>query len=288
MPNPKTPNLIPFWILDNDLDVMLLPSAGIARLEGQPFASVDELAADLLDYLRSSSPASDTMKVYLSRGELSLGDVCLRQISDPQLNAAAEGQLRQAEEGLLKDYHAKMASIKFETDAWRAKGLPVDELLQSRPFLDDAQRHVRARRLGKAIASLDECIEFVLNVDDEMTRWATDLDQLWDAARKLFSSLAYSPAGASLMDAAEIFERCQQCYDSHHRHPTQTSIEVMRASVNQLQALIDAKTARGQNPRPDTGSNALPGAAGASISSGRSQRPLGQQQATTTQLRRGN
>ena len=83
MTDPETPRLIPLWILDNDLDVMLLPSAGIAQLEGQPFASVDELTADLLDYLRSSSPASDAMKVYLNGGELSLGDVCLRYIPIP-------------------------------------------------------------------------------------------------------------------------------------------------------------------------------------------------------------
>jgi hypothetical protein len=170
MPNPKTPNLIPFWILDNDLDVTLLPSVGIARLDGQRFVSLDELAADLLEYLRSSSPASDAMKVYLSCGELSLGELCLQQITDPQLYTAAQDRLRQAEAGLLKDYHAKLASIKFETDAWRAKGLPGGELLQSKPFLGDAQRYIEVRRLGKAIASVDQCIEFALNVDEEMTR----------------------------------------------------------------------------------------------------------------------
>jgi hypothetical protein len=56
--------------------------------------------------------------------------------------------------------------------------------------LGDAQRYIEVRRLGKAIASLDQCIEFALNVDEEMTRWAADLEQLWDEARKLFSSLA--------------------------------------------------------------------------------------------------
>ena len=58
MPNPKTPKLMPFWILDNDLNVTLLPSVGMARLDGQRFVSLDELAADLLDYLRSNAPAS--------------------------------------------------------------------------------------------------------------------------------------------------------------------------------------------------------------------------------------
>ena len=127
MPTPKTPNLIPFWILDSDLDVTLLPSAGIARRDGQGFVSLDELTADLLEYLRSSSPASDAMKVYLSRGELSLAEACLRQISDPQLHAAAQDELRQAETRLLKGYQARMASIQSEADAWRAKGLPGDE-----------------------------------------------------------------------------------------------------------------------------------------------------------------
>ena len=163
-------------------------------------------------------------------------------IPDPQLYTVAQDELRQAEARLLKDYQAKMASIQSETEEWRAKGLPVDELLQSKPFLDDAQRYIEARRLGKAIASRDQCIEFVLNVDDEMTRWAADFEQLWDAARKLFSSLAYSPAGASLMDAAEIFGHCQQCYDVHHRHPTQALMGEMRALVDQLQALIDAQS----------------------------------------------
>ena len=102
MPNPKTPKLIPFGILDNDLDVTLLPSVGMARLDGQRFVSLDELAADLLDYLRSNSPVSDAMKVYLSRGELSLGEACLRHISDPQLHTAAQDELRQAEAKLLK------------------------------------------------------------------------------------------------------------------------------------------------------------------------------------------
>lgn len=262
MTNPKTPRLIPLWILDNDLDVMLLPSAGIARLEGQQFVSLDELVADLLDYLRSNSPASDAMKVYLRRGELSLGEACLRQIPDPQLHAAAHDELRQAEARLLKDYQARMASIQSETDAWRAKGLPGDELLRSKPFLSDAQRYIGARRIGKAIASLDQCIEFALNIDDEMTRWATDFEQLWDTARKLFSSMAYSPAAVSLTDAVEIFDRCRQCYDSDHRHPTQRSVEAMRALVNQLQALIDGKAAPARHSRPDTGSNALPRAAG--------------------------
>ena len=91
-----------------------------------------------------------------------------------------------------------------------------------------------------------------------------DFEQLWDSARKLFSSMAYSSAGASLMDAAEIFERCQQCYGSYQRHPTQTSTEAMRALVDQLQALIDPKTAPARNRPPDTGSGALPGAAGPS------------------------
>ena len=116
------------------------------------------------------------------------------------------------------------------------------EILQSKPFLSDAQRHRGARRLGKAIASLDQCIEFALNVDDEMTRWATDFEQLWDAARKLFSSIPYSPAGASLMDAVEVFEHCRQRYESDYRYPTEPSIEAMRVLVDQLQMIVDGKS----------------------------------------------
>src|SRR5262245_14397259 len=112
MPDPKTPKLIPFWILDNDLDITLLPSAGMARLDGQQFVSLDELVADLLDYLRSNSPVSDAMKVYLSRGELSLGEACLRHIADPQLHTAAQDELRQAEATLLKRYQATMTDIQ--------------------------------------------------------------------------------------------------------------------------------------------------------------------------------
>ena len=141
MTNSKKPRQIPLWILDDDLNVTLLPSAGITRLDSQPFVSLDELAADLLDYLRSSSPASDAMKFYLGRGELSLAEACLCQISDPQLHAATQDELRQAETRLLKGYQARMASIQSEADAWRAKGLPGDEILQSKPFLSDTQRH---------------------------------------------------------------------------------------------------------------------------------------------------
>ena len=182
-----------------------------------------------------------------------------------------------------------MASIQYETEEWRAKGLPVDELLQSKPFLDDAQRHVRARRLGKAIASLDQCIEFVLNVDEEMTRWAMDFEQLWDVARKLFSSMAYSSAGASLMDAAEIFERCQQCYGSYQRHPTQTS-DGGDASTGR-----SAASANRRQNRPSSGTLTLtpevapsPERQAPSVSSCPPQRLLGQRQATTTQTRRGD
>ena len=140
MLNPKAPTLIPFWILDNDLDVTLLPSVGIAKLDGQRFVSLDGLTADLLNYLRSNSPASDAMKVYLSRGELSLAEACLRQISDPQLHAASKEELRQAGAKLLQGYQARMASIQSEAEAWRAKGLPGDEILQSKPFLSTAHR----------------------------------------------------------------------------------------------------------------------------------------------------
>ena len=262
MPDPKTPKLIPFWILDNDLDITLLPSAGMARLDGQQFVSLDELVADLLDYLRSNSPVSDAMKVYLSRGELSLGEACLRHIADPQLHTAAQDELRQAEATLLKRYQATMADIQSEADTWRAKGLPGDEIIQSKPFLSDAQRHKEARRLGRAIASLEQCIEFALNVDDEMTHWATDFEQLWDAARKLFASIPYSPASASLREAVEIFECCQQRYESDQRYPTQSSIEAMRALVDQLQMVVDGKVAPALPPRPATGSNIRTGAAG--------------------------
>jgi hypothetical protein len=154
-----------------------------------------------------------------------------------------------------------MASIQSEADVWRAKGLPGDEIIQSKPFLSDAQRHKEARRIGKAIASLEQCIEFALNVDDEMTRWAMDFEQLWDAARKLFSSLLHGPAGASLMDAAEVLERCRQLYESDQRYPTQTSIEAMRTLVDQLQMVV-GEGAPGRPPRLDPGSSVLPGAVG--------------------------
>ena len=121
-----------------------------------------------------------------------------------------------------------MTDIQSEADAWRAKGLPGNEIIQSKPFLSDAERYKEARRLGRAIASLEQCIEFALNVDDEMTRWATDFEQLWEAAKKLFASLPYSPAGASLRDAVEVFECCRQRYESDQRYPTESSIEAMR------------------------------------------------------------
>jgi hypothetical protein len=109
--------------------------------------------------------------------------------------------------------------------------------------------------------SLEQCIEFALNVDDEMTRWATEFEQLWDAARKLFSSIPYRPAGASPMDAAEVFDRCRQRYESDQRYPTQASIEAMRALVDKLQMVVDGKAAPTRPPRPDTGSSILTEAA---------------------------
>ena len=65
------------------------------------------------------------------------------------------------------------------------------------------------------------------------------------------------------MDAVKVFEQCRQHYESDRRYPTQTSIESMRALVDQLQMIVDGKSIPVLPPRPDTGSSILIGAAGA-------------------------
>ena len=63
------------------------------------------------------------------------------------------------------------------------------------------------------------------------------------------------------MDAAEVFDRCRQRYESDQRYPTQASIEAMRALVDKLQMVVDDKAAPARPPRPDTGSSILTEAA---------------------------
>lgn len=237
MPEINTSQMVPLWILEDEVDLRLLPRAGVARLEGRPSISIDELMSDLLSNLRSSSPARDAMKAYLSSGELSLADFCIRMISDPQQREAAVEDHRKTETALLREYQANLASINSEIDALRAKGLPGYELLRSQPFLDNAERHAADRRLGKGLESLQQCFDFVINVDDMMDRWAAEFEQLWDQAQKVFSAMPYSPTVDSIEHAAAIFRQCRQWHDTHHKNPTQACIDELRKLLKQLQEI---------------------------------------------------
>ena len=81
-----------------------------------------------------------------------------------------------------------MASIQYETEEWRQRPAG-DELLQSKPCLTTrsdckASGSERPSRLSISASSSSDVAR-----SDTL---AMDFEQLWDVARKLFSSMAYS------------------------------------------------------------------------------------------------